>query len=631
MLLFHFRVPGFQAGFIGVDIFFVLSGYFLTQIIVTALRNGRFRFSTFYLARARRTVPALGILLIVLLAIGFVVLDPVVYADLARYSVFAILFVSNFVFAQEIGYFAPTAEQQWLLHTWSLAVEWQFYILYPVYLLAAHRVGLLTRSPILTIGAPLIVSLLVGVVLAAQGGRYLTFSFFVLPSRAWEMLAGGLVWLIGTQGRPRPDPSSAASIALEIGGLALIAGSLALATSRTPWPSYHALLPVAGTFAIIWADRGERSFLRFRPFQDLGTASYSIYLWHWPIVVAGSYFAIPHEAGWVVAGLVASVGVGALSYVAVETPSRRLLAERDGLRRSAAAWGGVVAATVLPAGLVWHSDGVPERSRGDVAIARDATAATREWGFPDACLARPRDSVRPCWSGTPAAGAPAIFGDSHAQMLYPRFEGRTAPAVFVAQPGCPVLPTVSRPDRPECDDWRRRAVEYLAGPETGTIIYAANWSDYLHFGGGPASPCLRRIAECLPLSTPERVTAALEDLGREIRAFRTLGKRVLVVLPFPLHREDVAREVARATFEGRSPRLTEPDRQLEESTRALLSSMAAQGAILVDPRPLFCDGSGHCPSVDEGGRPLFRDNNHLRPAVVRARVDVLDRYLQPDP
>src|ERR1039457_4022433 len=139
VLLYHFGVPGFGGGFVGVDVFFVISGFLMTGIILTKLEARNFSLPDFYLARARRIIPALAVFCLALLVFGWFWLTPYTYKALGRYAVASITFVSNFVYQRGAGYFAEPAHDNWLLHTWSLSVEWQFYLLYPLLLLAVAR------------------------------------------------------------------------------------------------------------------------------------------------------------------------------------------------------------------------------------------------------------------------------------------------------------------------------------------------------------------------------------------------------------------------------------------------------------------------------------------------------------
>ncbi|MCP1106398.1 acyltransferase [Serratia nevei] len=187
VVLFHFGIPGFAGGFVGVDVFFVISGFLMTQIIVSGLETGKFSIWHFYLARARRIIPALMALCITLLVLGWFFLVSTDYTTLDKHVLTAILFISNVKFWREAGYFDADSHEKWLLHTWSLSVEWQFYIILPIALVFMARLWR-TRGIQLTIFVGLILSFALSCYLAIKSP---SSAFYLLPTRAWEMLAGG--------------------------------------------------------------------------------------------------------------------------------------------------------------------------------------------------------------------------------------------------------------------------------------------------------------------------------------------------------------------------------------------------------------------------------------------------------
>lgn len=189
VVLFHFGVTGFSGGFVGVDIFFVISGFLMTGIVARGFEKKNFSFINFYLARARRIIPALFFLTAVLLALGFVYLSPIDYTNLAREVDRSLLFLSNNYFYKKSGYFDPNSHERLLLHTWSLSVEWQFYMLYPILLFAVSKINLdLTAKVVI---AFFIASLSFSVFKSHADPSY---AFYMLPSRAWEMFLGGVVF-----------------------------------------------------------------------------------------------------------------------------------------------------------------------------------------------------------------------------------------------------------------------------------------------------------------------------------------------------------------------------------------------------------------------------------------------------
>ncbi|GIK26706.1 MAG: hypothetical protein BroJett006_29520 [Betaproteobacteria bacterium] len=273
VVLFHFRVAGFGGGFVGVDVFFVISGYLMTRIMLGPLAAARFSVFGFYLARARRIFPALAALCALLLLYGWFALSPMDYKLLAKHAGASLLFLSNQVYWKESGYFDADAHEKWLLHTWSLSVEWQFYLLYPLLIVAVHRLFRRQGGIAGALWAVFLASLAWSAWLAFANPSK---AFFLLPTRAWEMLAGGLVFV-------HQDACNRLARKLrwrEPAGLAAILAASLWLTPDTPWPGLAALLPVAGAALVLLDSGGRTLLLGSAALQGIGRWSYSIYLWH---------------------------------------------------------------------------------------------------------------------------------------------------------------------------------------------------------------------------------------------------------------------------------------------------------------------------------------------------------------
>lgn len=306
VLLFHFNAPWMPGGFAGVDVFFVISGFLMTGIIFRGIEQENFSILNFYVARANRIIPALALLCLVLLVFGWFYLTPLEYKALGKHAASSIGFLSNFIYWTEAGYFDAASHEKWLLHTWTLSVEWQFYIIYPLILVAMRKfLSIKTMKSILIVGTVL------GFIFSVIATYKLpNASYYLLPMRAWEMMIGGVAYLY-----PFTLQENRKKL-LERIGLVLVVGSYFLISAENAWPGYLALFPVVGSFLIIQAQRNDSIMTSNIVFQKIGTWSYSIYLWHWPLVVIIYTFALPEY--YIYLGLVLSILLGFLSYKYVE-------------------------------------------------------------------------------------------------------------------------------------------------------------------------------------------------------------------------------------------------------------------------------------------------------------------------
>ncbi|PSV30190.1 acyltransferase [Photobacterium sp. GB-27] len=306
VVLFHFNPSWVPGGFAGVDVFFVISGFLMTGIIFRGLENNSFSIINFYVARANRIIPALSVVCLALLIFGWFYLTPLDYRALGKHVASSMGFVSNIIYWRESGYFDAVAHSKWLLHTWSLSVEWQFYMIYPVVLVLLKKCISLTNIKRL-----LIVGTVIGFIFSAYATyRWPNPAYFLLPTRAWEMMMGGLAFLY-----PLQNIKETSKKYLEWVGIALILASYAFISKDNLWPGYLALIPVLGAYLIIIANRNGSVITDNVVMQKVGLWSYSIYLWHWPVVVFGYYFEMQH---WEWIGIPLSVILGFCSYKLIE-------------------------------------------------------------------------------------------------------------------------------------------------------------------------------------------------------------------------------------------------------------------------------------------------------------------------
>jgi peptidoglycan/LPS O-acetylase OafA/YrhL len=312
VVLFHFNQQWLPSGFIGVDIFFVISGYLMTAIILGKIKEGNFSISAFYLARARRIIPALAVLCIFLLVMGWFSFYNIEYKTLSKHVYSSLGFFSNITYWQESGYFSAHAHENWLLHTWSLSVEWQFYLIYPLIIVLLVKLSSLRLTKLC-----ITISLLVSFLLSVYASRtWPDAAYFLLPTRAWQMLFGALAFIYPINLNRRLKHCTLMT------GFTLIGISLLVINNELAWPSYYALLPVLGVYLIILSSCQNIIFFKSYILNQIGKWSYSIYLWHWPIVVYlnNREHEIDHLP--ILIGISLSILLGFLSFNLIEKNTR---------------------------------------------------------------------------------------------------------------------------------------------------------------------------------------------------------------------------------------------------------------------------------------------------------------------
>ncbi len=313
VLLFHYKVAWVKGGFAGVDVFFVISGYLMSKIIINGLDRDNFSLTDFYGRRLKRIVPALLALVLILTLVGFFIYFPVNYQLNEQNAAASILFISNIVYWQSAGYFAEASDSNILLHTWSLSVEWQFYLIYPVILLFVHR--FLKNKTRYLITFITVISLTYAAAIWYTGVDK-EGSFYLLHSRAWEMMFGGLAFLCeGWTSNFKPWLRRL----LAITGYVIIFASFYFLKSSMDWPGGYTIIPVIAAFLIIAVNCNDFKVPKLNVVQGIGKISYSLYLWHWPVYVIAQYLGFPLSTNTVIVLILISVVLGYLSYQYVES------------------------------------------------------------------------------------------------------------------------------------------------------------------------------------------------------------------------------------------------------------------------------------------------------------------------
>lgn len=617
VVLYHAGVPAMSGGFVGVDVFFVISGYLITGLILDDLDRGRFSLARFYERRIRRILPALISMISACLVAGWFFLAPEDYRTLGRSAVAALLSFSNFFYFAESGYFdTPTAEKP-LLHTWSLAIEEQFYLIFPVCLLVLSKFcPRWRRAAILALCAA---SFLLCLALTPKSP---TAAFFMPQTRCWELLIGALLVVFR-----RPTPGR--RWVIEVGtaaGLSVVFGCALTYSDKTSFPGWAAALPALGTAVTIYF--AERSCIAGRLLAHplpvfIGKFSYSLYLWHLPILAFGYYLALgalsPQQTAIL---LTATLVISLLSWRFIEQPARAPGAiSRPALFRAVGVSGALIYATGLA---LIGFNGVPERIASE--DMRNLALIPERDDDRQGCYVASRTPKleKLCAIGTASEAAPSfvLWGDSHAEAMRPALDlaarryGRNG--VFAGERGCPPLVDVDRLDWTDCRSVNTAILDMISRePQIQTVILAARWgmwaerSPYKSEPGPAFDLWSGKTGE--PVA-PDNHLIFAAGLRRTVATLRAAGKEIWIVGPVP----EVGFNVPRYFFLqsigiGRGLDIRPNVEEFAERQKFALDTLTEVSdrydANMVQPYSLLCD-SQHC-RIQQDGRALYFDDDHL--------------------
>lgn len=614
VLLFHFEL-GVTGGFVGVDVFFVISGYLITEVIRNSISSGRFNFKDFYIRRFLRLHPALVATLILSLAAAFLLMDPASFADLARSTKYAAFSASNFYFWLNQGYFDAASQTKPLLHTWSLAAEWQFYLIWPFIVWGAMKLSQ-KMLPII------LVALTVGSLAASQWmlGHDSSAAYFMMPFRIFELSIGALMVFVQRKAIPVGADSAIASFGI----FTIIASALWL-NDKTPFPGLYALIPCIGAAAFIYAGRSRAgSILRLKPMVFIGTISYSVYLIHWPIFVFYSYYVmreITKQEG--VALLSVSVFIGWLMYALIE---KRFMANKVKPNNTSVIYLTSMTAIVVIASIyVASEDGIKERIpdtysefSSDPANFHRLQYGGQGFKYIQSLGAKNGDMLA------------FIVGDSFAHQYAfgadAVLNANGEKGQIISKLGCIISSKYRRfrdgaVDK-ECEAMHSELIKSIKGNRY-PVIYVQHWDGYR---GGIADHAGNQI---IP-KTDAQYREIMVDVARTLR--RDIGpERELIIVgsqPYPKGKFVAVTCIMRPRFVHQvcDESLSYP----ENSSGPYLTNKAirefaisTENTTFVDPAPSICNGE-IC-SVISGGKVLYSDAMHLsKEGSVRAAKYIVE-------
>lgn len=650
IVAFHVGIPGLQGGFVGVDIFFVISGFLISSLLIDEIaRSGSINLLDFYARRIRRLLPALFVVVMSTLVAGAIMWTPLEnLAGLTDSAIATAAYLSNFYFWKNTGYFDPPAGESPLLHTWSLAVEEQFYLVWPLLVIVAIVAGRrYNRSfiPLLIAGLLLVLAASFGISIWGTQHRPVA-AFYLMPTRGWEFAIGGLVAVLA----PKVSVSDLRiNIAFSVLGLAAIGLSIFTFSPATSFPGVAALLPALGTACVIvggtarpnlWPTR----LLGSSVLVSIGILSYSWYLWHWPILTFAKVqkFSEPTIVENGLAVMVAFCLAWA-TYRYIEHPIRSY--KPGPFRKPVTTIGvGVAASCILIGGSLGLKAFNNHLSNTDRYSA--LLRAQKDWaplgsvchhGAPFVNLV----AAQKCWQGS--VNGPkklVIWGDSHADTIVPMV------AHFGAIAGISVLQRTSTTCPPVfnagiqingketigCKQFNKAVlaeVEELSRADLAGVIFAARWPLYVN--QRTQFPENQWTAAFLIDDKPVDFDASLKmftgHLRNTLAAISVSGLRILVVAPIPELRFSAPRCLAHNS----NARCSASREEVETYRRAVVTAIRVvvsefPGSRLWDPINLFCDQVS-C-RASHAGLPVYYDDNHISATMSRALLPWADTELR---
>jgi peptidoglycan/LPS O-acetylase OafA/YrhL len=620
---FPWVIPG---GFLGVDIFFVISGYLISGILYKGHKAGNFSFEEFYARRIRRLFPALITMLVITMAYGWLILLPDEFEQLGKHVAAGTLFIQNIVFWQESGYFDTAASLKPLLHLWSLAVEEQFYIFFPPILLLIWK----RKWPLAAImGVLLIATFILNVVMSVQNS---VSDFFLTPYRAWEFLGGSLLaWWHYDKGHEEEVPSYRE--ALSLCGIVLLGIGMAFIHTGDPYPGWRAIVPVAGTLLLM--EGGRDAWVNSKILSNpalvwIGLISYPLYLFHWPAlsfvhIVKGESPKPVYLADALIISLILSV----ITYYFIEKKVRHHKSKWTILLLTGAFIMTGITAYLFSARIIIPRNIPPEIKRVQKAL--------KDWDMLGG-LTLVADNKTSLVDKVGGDGPQTLFvGDSNMQQYAPRItkilkgnQGNSRGAILVTKGGILPIGIVYKNSETRCSDLMNKANEIaLSDHRIDRVVIASRWTSYFNKNS-------EWKINGVSLGEQSARQQAMADLGRNIHELTARGKKVILVLNIPTGSQLDPRSIYPRTFKGThsaQKKILTKEMFLDENENGTIIDEVARiasvnGAELIDPMDYLCT-NGVCIAEDDNGVPIHFDDGHLCSGYVRENVKYLDRTVEP--
>ena len=645
VVIFHAFPSKLKGGYIGVDVFFVISGYLISSIIMRDIYNEEFSYIRFYINRIKRIFPALIFVLTGCFLFGWYALFSDEFSLLGKHIASGLGFVQNITLYLESGYFDTSAQFKPLLHLWSLGVEEQFYFVFPVLLLFAWR---LRNRMIQVVLFCAIVSFVLNIFVTRHDA---TSAFFLPFTRFWEMLLGAVLAHIGLQSSNKISGfmerfsflkkirdknlfnDKFYSICSFVGFLILVASLFGINKSKI-FPGWWALLPTMGALLIILGGPNawiNRHVLGNKVMVWIGLISYPLYLWHWPLFSFGRIIlnseSLPVYLSWILIG--ASFLLAWVTYEFVEKPIR------FGGYFKQKTIGLLIASLILGVlGLLAYNQYIHSRIKNEVAM--DVIAASNDWVYPEDLEKMTVNNIEVV--GIPGKKKTLFYGDSNIEQYSARvvsyFQNAKEErgAVFVTRGGCLPINSVEQIGEPKnyikaCNQTRDKFIPVANDPDIDTIVIGAHWFSYFKKEGN------YRI-DNIALATEEGRKLALQSMKNMIEKVSRPGRRIVLVSNIPYDAVlDPKSLVTRNILRGEITvdyKYTKRDQVIENHKEIyyLLKNFAKNnGVIFIDPMDYLCINN-ICPAISDKKNAIYKDSGHLRASFVRDNVRYLDFSLR---
>lgn len=628
VIIYHAFPEFIPGGFIGVDVFFVISGFLISSIIFKNLRTNSFSYLDFYIRRVKRIFPALIFVLNIIIVIGYFILLPDEFESLGKHIIAGTTFISNIILWKEVDYFNTAAELKPFLHLWSLAIEEQYYIIWPILVtLIWNR----TRSLLI---ATMITIFLSSFMINVYAINVRPEATFYLPiTRFWELTMGGLLAFISLRGIGNFNEKLVKNI-FSLLGLCLLIIGFSLIDTEKRFPGYWALLPTLGTFLIILA--GKESWVNSKILSNkimvfIGLISYPLYLWHWPLLAYAKIVDLTdfyHK----VAILCVSFMLAYFTYVVIEKPVR------IGFRNVTATLASLML-SITALGVLIYSGFI--QSFHSTEETKRISHASTEWDYPGNMI--PFDFNNRVFYRInnklidTNPDEVIFFGDSNMQMYYPNIDELSYKSkksiIFATQGGCPPIPDVHEDLHKECNGFVEDVMTYASKPTVKTIVISSQW--YGYFDDNSKYYIKNKdFHNYFFLSEINGKDYAFESLKKLLIRLHEMGKTTYLLTNIPIGDSLNPKNMINRSLANKLPFFSvnygsisiKSLEQYQYIDTALIEIAHATKSIIIDPKIFLCEHN-ECQSITKTGELMYKDSAHLSPTFVRNKINFLDEVI----